>query len=62
MPWINHPATDSPVSFWRWLKYQVGDWMERKGSRMVDHALYPERCEVCGQRKYYSRECDHVPF
>lgn len=60
--WINHPALDGPVSAWRWLNYYLGDWMVRMGDRLVDRALYPDRCDVCGQRKPRSGQCDHVPF
>ncbi len=43
MPWIDHPATQNgPVSWWRWLKYHVGEWMENKGRRWSFDALHPD--------------------
>lgn len=66
MPWIEHPATqDGPVSLWRWLKYHVGVWMQRRGNDLEDGALHPDRliCPDCGQRIPYSGwQCDHIPF
>lgn len=38
--WIHHPSQSAPVSLWRWVMYQVGVWMERKGRYLYDYALY----------------------
>jgi hypothetical protein len=43
MPWIHHPALSEPVSWWRWLKYQIGERLYRWGQRLEDSALYPDR-------------------
>lgn len=65
MPWIEHPATqDGPVSLLRWLKFHLGEWMQRKGNGFVEQALYPERtyCSDCGQPIRPGQVCDHIPF
>lgn len=48
--WINHPATDGPVSFKRWLQWQAGSWLwsvirpwERRAEILQWKALYPGR-------------------
>lgn len=60
--WINHPGCENPVSLWRWLKYEIGDWMMRRGSELADRALYPERCPTCGAAIPRGHQCDHIPF
>jgi len=59
--WIDHPGCENPVSLWRWLKYEIGDWMATKGSNMMDRALYPDRCPECGGAMPKSGCCDHIP-
>lgn len=44
--WIPHPAVSEPVSFRRWVLFHLGDWLERRGRRMVHRALYPYGDEI----------------
>lgn len=65
MPYINHPARQGETaSVMDWLRFTLGEWMQRKGAKLEYRALYPNdvECPECGQMCRPGYECDHIPF
>lgn len=44
MPWIDHPACqDGPVSWARYLKWRLSEWLYGWSRRLEWEALHPDR-------------------
>jgi hypothetical protein len=61
--WIEHPATENPVSFGRWVRWKLSELFGRWHRSLEREALYPY-CESCGQprRRGDHSKCDEIPF
>ncbi len=65
MPYIPHPARQGHnASVADWLRFHIGEWMQRRGADLEHRALYPAdvKCPECGQWCRPGFHCDHIPF
>jgi hypothetical protein len=62
--WIEHPAADGcPVSFKRWVKWKLSEWLGGMAARLEWDALYPN-CADCGtpRNRGDHSKCFELPF